>query len=135
MNETKTPQELASILRDNRLQELEILLEERTGELSRSREVLADSLAELLQTRRARDAAHAQANRNLEARREAEAKFQSHLDAVGEFLTELYAVMVDPLEDNPLTVKTVKEELLAAARKQREQLNSLGAKLARAGED
>lgn len=47
--------------------------------------------------------------------------------AVGKFLSELYAIMVDPCADGTLTVDQVKNELTAAALLQREALATLQA--------
>jgi hypothetical protein len=42
--------------------------------------------------------------------------------AIGEFLQELYATMVDPCAEGTMTVEAMKEEILSAAQRQREQL-------------
>lgn len=55
------------------------------------------------------------------------ATFEAHTKAVDWFLGELYAVMVDPCADGTISVAEVKNQLLAAALLQREDLSALAA--------
>lgn len=50
-----------------------------------------------------------------------ESVFREHTKAVGEFLNELYAVMVDPCAEGTLSVDEMKAALLAAAMETRER--------------
>lgn len=54
---------------------------------------------------------------------EAERKYADHLEHVTEFLNEMYATLVDPVEQPVMTVAELCVTLLKTAREQREQLN------------
>lgn len=56
-----------------------------------------------------------------------EDKFTAHTIAVREFLNELYAVMVDPLTEGTITVAEMKQDLLSAAIRDRDQAAALDA--------
>lgn len=47
-------------------------------------------------------------------------KFEAHIKAVGEFLSEMRAIMIDPLADGVVDVQQTMEELTAAALRDRE---------------
>lgn len=51
--------------------------------------------------------------------------FEAHTKAVGDFLSELYAVMVDPLADGMITVGEMKKGVLEAAKRDREAIYTL----------
>ena len=61
----------------------------------------------------------------LDGRKELDAKFVAHTEAVGDFLNELYAVMVDPLAEGTITVAEMKDALLKAAIRDRDAETSL----------
>ena len=52
-------------------------------------------------------------------------KFENHIKTVGEFLSEMYATMVDPLDDHNMKVKELCALLLQRAREDREKLREL----------
>lgn len=67
-----------------------------------------------------------EAGTRIDAERErskkAEELFKHHTEAVAMFLNELYAIMVDPVETKDATVAEIKDALLDAAKRHREQL-------------
>jgi hypothetical protein len=58
---------------------------------------------------------------------EAREKFEMHTNEVGKFLSEMYATMIDPLDDGNIKVAEMCKLLLATAREQREQLRDVAA--------
>jgi hypothetical protein len=53
-------------------------------------------------------------------------RFEMHVESVSEFLKEMYATMIDPVEQpNIIKVEEMCELLLKAAREQREQIANL----------
>ncbi len=50
-----------------------------------------------------------------------EATFDRHTTAVADFLREMYATMIDPIEDGPENVREMCDALLTAAREQRQK--------------
>lgn len=52
--------------------------------------------------------------------------FDEHLGHVGQFLSEMYATMIDPCEQPKMTVAEMCEVLLKAAREHREIANKVG---------
>lgn len=62
-------------------------------------------------------------NQLLEKTREQERLFESHTKAVKEFISDLYAIMVDPLADGTIKVDDMKKALLYAATRNRERWN------------
>ena len=61
----------------------------------------------------------------LSVARERDEKFAVHTKAVGEFLNELYATMIDPLAEGEIKVQDMTEAILRQARKDREDLAEL----------
>lgn len=55
----------------------------------------------------------------------AEQKLAEHLKHVGDFLNEMYAIMIDPLADGEMSVTETCSKLLEQAKKDRERMNSL----------
>lgn len=69
----------------------------------------------------------AEISRRLERLEKCETQFVEHTKAVGAFLTEMHATMIDPLAEGTIPVKEMCELLLAQARKDREsERESLG---------
>ena len=54
-----------------------------------------------------------------------EAKFEAHTEAVGRFVAELYAIMIDPLESAEQNVKDTCVALIEQAKQDRESLREL----------
>lgn len=52
-------------------------------------------------------------------------RFEEHTKAVGQFLSDMYATMVDPVEDHDLKVKELCDLLLKHATEDREQIERL----------